>query len=284
MENLNPYNKEKFKINFLQNEIYKKLRLNYAEDKLVWDKFFFSDDNVRANKIKFESRIQRMPRDMYSDYFSVNAFYYLLPLLEKPYEKIYDIGCGPNMFKPYIPRLIGVGAEELAVVHNYNNIKDSSWPEISIRAEYKSLPAWIKEECKQHGLNCDLTPFYGDEHGFVDDDYVAQHQNYFESVFSICALHFHPIDQFCKVVEDFASMIQINGRGFISINLQRMIDFSSAKLLISLFDTVHPTQDQLDKYIRNELDKINLEWLIVDVDLMLVDEGMDGNIRLVFKK
>ena len=79
-------------------------------------------------------------------------------------------------------------------------------------------------------------------------------------------------------------MIQTNGHGFISINLQRMIDWTSAELLISLFDTVHPTQDQLNKYIRTELDKINLEWLIVDVDLTLVDEGMDGNIRLVFKK
>ena len=110
----------------------------------------------------------------------------------------------------------------------YNNVKiGTDWPNILTRDDFRSLPLWIQDECKyQHKLNLDTVPFYGDIHGIVDDDYIEQHQSYFESVFSICALHFQPIDQFCKIVRDFSSMVKPNGHGFLSVNLQRMIDFS----------------------------------------------------------
>lgn len=297
MNNLNPYNEPQFKQTFKRTEIYKKLILDFDENDLIWDKFFLLNSDIQSS-IKLNDIVSKMsqssfykeaPRSAFPDKFSASIFYYLMPLIEHGYTTIYDLGCGPNMFKSYLPNLLGIGAEasiaEKTFIKSYNNVKAVDWPSISSWVEFKKLPTWIQDECiDQHRLNLDSHKFYSDIDGYVDDEYVAEHQNYFESVFSICALHFHPIDQFCKVVEDFASMIQTNGHGFISINLQRMIDWTSAELLISLFDTVHPTQDQLNEYIRTELDKINLEWLIVDVDLTLVDEGMDGNIRLVFKK
>lgn len=296
MNNLNPYYAPQFKQTFKRTEIYKKLILDFDENDLIWDKFFLLSPFVQRRKNLNNTKLRtsqpnasmETPRAKFSDKFSASIFYYLMPLIEHGYTTIYDLGCGKNMFKTYIPSLIGIGGENALAINCYNKIKDSSWPDIKSLAEWELLPTEITDECINYH-HVDLSElfrgnFYGDIYGYVDDEYVANHQNYFESVFSICALHFHPIDQFCKVVEDFSSMVQINGCGFISINLQRMVDFSSAELLTLLFGTVRPTQDQLDEYIRSELDKINLEWLIVDVDLLLVDEPMDGNIRLVFKK
>ena len=79
-------------------------------------------------------------------------------------------------------------------------------------------------------------------------------------------------------------MIAPGGRGFIGINVQRMIDYSSQDLLYKLFGTETPSPAELDTYIRIELDRVQLNWLIVDIDLTILDEGMDGNIRLVFEK
>ena len=300
MNNLNPYNENQFKHTFKHTKIYKKLTLDFDENDLIWDKFFVLSPVIqnRANNNRLKKSQPRLPgetpRAVFPNNFSVSIFYYLMPLIEHEYTTIYDLGCGKNMFKPYLPNLLGVGAEasiaEKTFIKSYNNVKAIGWPNISSRAEFKKLPSWIQDECiDQHHLDLNLYlydhhEFYGDIDGYVDDEYVAEHQNYFESVFSICALHYHPIDQFCKVVENFSSMVRAHGRGFISINLQRMVDSSSAEMLISLFGNVHPTQVLLDKYIRRELNKINLEWLIVDVDLLLVDEGINGNIRLVFKK
>lgn len=290
MQNINTYDKESFKKKFLETKVYNKLRRDYNEDKLSWDKFFFRNNHKTFKSVGSDQAPERFLggnatlRDLASEYFSASVFYYLLPLLEQPYDKIYDIGCGRNMFKPYIDRLIGIGAEEMAVVHNYNRIKDHSWPNISNRTKYESLPDWIKKECEeQHGLRYDSNIFYGDEHGFVDKNYVIQHQSFFERAFSICALHFHPVNCLKQVVEDFISMIKPGGRAFLSLNLQRMMEFSKPEMLIDLFGTAQPTRQQLDQYIRQQLDDIETNWLIVDIDLT-INEGMDGNIRLVFDK
>jgi hypothetical protein len=294
MNNLNSYNKDQFKQTFKRTEIYKKLILDFNENNLIWDKFFLLSSSM-SNEVNLNNNISKISqteplretlRSSFSNKFSASIFYYLMPLIEHEYTTIYDLGCGKNMFKPYIPNLIGVGAEEACFVKNYKNIKqDADWPDILTRDDFTKLPQWIQDECiHQHNLNLDAVPFYGDIHGVVDNDYIETHQNYFESVFSICALHFHPIDQFCKIVEDFSLMVKSGGCGFLALNLQRMIDFSKNELLISLFGSVSPTKNQLDQYIRNELDKIDLNWLIIDVDLTLINEGLDGNIRLVFKK
>jgi len=284
MQNINTYDKELFKEKFLETEVYNKLRRDYNEDELSWDKFFVTNNHKKCKSVG-SAKKTGTPRDMFSEHFSASVFYYLLPLLEQPYEKIYDIGCGRNMFKPYIDRLTGIGAEEAAVVHCYTGIKDPSWPNISNINEYKSLPDWIKKECEeQHGLKYDSNIFYGDEHGFVDKNYVIQHQSFFERAFSICALHFHPVNCLKQVVEDFVSLIKPGGRAFLSLNLQKMLDFSEPEMLIDLFGAPGPTRQSLDQYVRQQLDDIETNWLIVDIDLTVIGDGLDGNIRLVFDK
>lgn len=286
MENIAPYYKDKFITFFKETEIYKKLKVDYTDDQLIWDKFFLLGTTLG------EVTEGYTPRESRSSAFSATIFYYLLPLLEKNPKAIYDLGCGKNMFKKYIPNIIGVGAEDphqqYTIVHQYNQVKDPSWPDISDPQSFEKLPNWIKEECILiHRLNpYELTnlSFYGDLHAVVDDEYVIQYQNYFESVFAICSLHYCPLFKFKKIVLDFASMIQNNGRGFLSLNLQRMIDRTSIDYLTEQFGTHNPSKQQYDAWLRTELSAVDLKFLILDIDLTLLDEGVDGNIRLLIQK
>jgi hypothetical protein len=286
MKNIAPYNENEFISMFKTTEVYKKLKLNYADDQLIWNKFFHL-----GRKNEFIKKDDETPRETCKKEFSVSIFYYLLPLLEKNPKKIYDLGCGKNMFKPYLPNIIGIGAETpdyYPIVQDYMNVKDPSWPNIFTPDEFEKLPDYIKIECTDiYNLNpyhISKHGFYGDVHGIVNDEYVVQHQNYFESVFAICSLHFHPLSDFKKIVLDFASMICNNGRGFLGINLQRLIDYSSDDFLINQFGTKHPTCEQYDQWLRNELSTTKLKFLILDIDLTLLDELMDGNIRLLIEK
>jgi len=285
MKNIAQYNENKFISAFKTTEIYKKLKLNYTDDQLIWNKFFFLGTKTPPKKDN------TTPRAQYLREFSASIFYYLLPLLEKNPKKIYDLGCGKNMFKPYLPNIIGIGAEYIVANHyfinSYNRVKDESWPTITCLDDFKKLPTRIKKECiTVHKLDPSSLGrnFYGDEHGLVDDKYVIDHHDYFESVFAICSLHFHPLSDFKKIVLDFASMICNNGRGFLGINLQRLIDHTSTDFLINQFETTHPTREQYDQWLRHELSTTKLKFLILDIDLTVLDEYMDGNIRLLIDK
>lgn len=283
--NVEPYNETKFKSMFEKTEIYKKLKLNFSENNLIWHKFFVnSSDNTLIDSAT--------PRQQSRSYFSVSVFYYLLPLLEKEYDAIYDLGCGANMFKTYLPHLIGIGAERACYLTQYNNIKDPSWPDCKDLTDLSNLPSWIKEECEQRQVttinegdidNINKT-FFGDVDGFVNDKYVLDHHEYFQTVFSICALHYHSLALFKKIVLDFVSMIRPGGRGFLALNLQRMINQTPEQFLIQRFSTKHPTRLQFDQYLREELLTLSLKFLILDIDLTFMDGCIDGNIRLVIEK
>jgi hypothetical protein len=173
--------------------------------------------------------------------FSMVPFFYLKLLLEKNPETIYDLGAGWNIFKKYIPNIIGIGP-----THNIDN--------------------------------------YGDIHDMIDADFVRGHQNYFKSVFSINALHFRPLTDLKTVIEEFASMVATGGRGFLALNIMRMIEHTSLAFLKQTLGTPEPTNNEYSEYARKVLSDIDLHYLIVDVDLTAMDEYMDGNIRIVFEK
>lgn len=121
--------------------------------------------------------------------------------------------------------------------------------------------------------------YYADQHDYVDDNFVQGHQEAFESVFSICALHFRPLTEFAKVIQDFYSMIQPGGRGFLALNLQRMIDHTAEDFMPGA------TRADYGAYIRSLLSTLEeIKFLVVDIDLLMIDEGLDGNIRLVMEK
>ena len=72
-------------------------------------------------------------------------------------------------------------------------------------------------------------------------------------------------------------MLHPQGVGFLALNAQCMIERDTEKFrAFSLSD--------LDRYIRDELSTIRVNWLVFDVDLSMLNEYMNGNIRLVMRK
>ena len=118
-----------------------------------------------------------------------------------------------------------------------------------------------------------------------DSNFSENHTNHFDSAFSIDALHFIPITNFYGRVIEFANIIKSGGRGYLAMNSARLIDNSTPELLLELFGTVNPSNEQIAIYIDQEIKKLPIKWLVVDN--LIIDEYneyIDGNIRLVFEK
>jgi hypothetical protein len=227
VKNKNSYDVELFRKSFSSDPIYQLLLNDF--DELIFE-----------NSIPAQFR--PTPRQLYGDksgitIFSTVSFYYLKYLTNRNPKVIYDIGCGWNIFKKYIPTIIGIGAE---------------------------TPG-------------DLF-FYADIHGQVNDDFVENHQDFFESAFSICALHFHPLSNIRKVVTDFVSMLQHNGIGYLALNLARMIEKD--------IKFTNVPYDKIISFVRDELDNVDFNYLVFDLleDKDLRDSPLDGNLRIVCHK
>jgi len=111
--------------------------------------------------------------------------------------------------------------------------------------------------------------------GLVDKRYVDTHRNYFESVFSINALHFRPLSEIRNIVMEFYSMIAPEGRGWLALNLERMRerDLRLKKL----------HKRDVEKFVNDELKNLP-NVLLLDIDFACTDNFMDGNIHIVFEK
>ena len=106
MNNLNPYNQVDFKSKFETSPIAKAIAQDY--DILGWANTFtrpidysYTQRQLLGDKTLIDT----------STYFSMVAFYYLEKLLEKNPATIYDLGCGWNIFKRYIPNIVGVDTQ-----------------------------------------------------------------------------------------------------------------------------------------------------------------------------
>jgi hypothetical protein len=101
MENLRSYNQQHFQKQFTDTEIYKQLEKDF--DHISWDSHCQLYKEITPRQFLGNSAFTA---------FSVVPFYYLQFLQEKNSTYIYDIGCGWNIFKKYIPNIIGVANEE----------------------------------------------------------------------------------------------------------------------------------------------------------------------------
>jgi len=219
------YDPNDWEVTFKKSNLYKQLVNEY-------DVVYFNSQDF-FNK-QFETTPRQIASTTSQTWFSAIPFYYIEWLQEINPEKIYDLGCGWNIFKKYYPNIIGVGAE-----------------------------------------NPDNESFFADIHDYVDDDYILGHQEYFESVFSICALHFIPLSDIRKRVLDFASMIKHGGRGWLSLNAARMVER----------DPEFKDKDTLfiEKYCKEQL--IGLpDLVLLEIDLTVSDEYIDGNIQIQINK
>jgi hypothetical protein len=220
IKNINAYDEHAFRDRFVLTDLYQRLQKDF--DTITFEK------NYQCHKT---------PRHAASlSIFSAVPFYYIEFLTQREPTEIYDIGCGWNIFKKYIPNIIGIAAE-----------------------------------------SPDSDLFYGDIHDYVDDGFVKGHQCFFESAFSINALHFQPLSDIQKIVHDFHSMLKPGATGWLSLNMMRMFERDQAKFS-------GKPMSFIDAYIRQELSSLNINFVVFDVDLTVPDDYMDGNIRLVMEK
>jgi hypothetical protein len=130
---------------------------------------------------------------------------------------------------------------------------------------------------------------FSDINDYVDIKFIKKHQNAFESVYSINALHFEPLENLEEIITNFVSMVKPSGRGFLALNLQRMVERTKqpfSKEIQECFDNAESIPDGYDQYVRKVLNKIKgINFLVVDIDFSKsLSDPMDGNIRIVFEK
>lgn len=178
--------------------------------------------------------------------FSMVPLWYLQFLADINPEKIVDIGCGANLFKPVIEKI-------------YN--------------------------CECYGIDPDRDNTFANEVGFFDADFSKIHTEDYLCAFSINALHFLPLSDMTKRIEEFYNVIAKGGRGFLALNSARMLERTDPQWLVDTFDTKMPTAVQVQDYVQKQLSTLDINFIVIDLLITEVsDEFMDGNIRMVFKK
>ena len=253
-ENVNTYDIDAFKASFINTDIYKAIAKDYQH--LHWEKFF---EPIQPNAFHLARKSKHRKR--WPNEYSLTSFYYLNFLLEKNPTTIYDLGCGDNLFKKYIPNLIGIE------------------PDTS---------------CE----NADIIDT-------IDQSFIDSHQNYFESVFSITALHFYPNIDMKKIVNDFISMVKPGGRGYISLNVGHIMNNidkhdiltadpnASSEKLQHYFRAMQGnwradrTTEVVERVTRELLFDLDCIIIVFDVDYSHGSDftsQLDGNIRIVFER
>lgn len=125
------------------------------------------------------------------------------------------------------------------------------------------------------GAEPDDDQFFGDIRDFVDDEFYANHRGHYRSVFSIDALHFHPLEDLRSIAENFSAMIAPGGTGFLALNSGRMLERST------LF-AADADPAQVQQWILDQFDDFPCELKVLDVDLSCPNAWLNGNIRIVF--
>lgn len=136
-----------------------------------------------------------------------------------------------------------------------------------------------------HGIDPTPNNRQADEFDFFDADFSQGHTDAYESVFSICALHFISLIDFEKRILEFYNIVASGGRGFITFNVMRMVERTSVQDLQMLFSSNLPTPDQLTQYVNAILNNLSIKFLLAEVLINdTIDEPFNGNIRLIFDK
>lgn len=131
----------------------------------------------------------------------------------------------------------------------------------------------------------DPTSLNADEINFFNSEFSQGHTNAYESVFSINAIHFTSLNELAKTIREFHNIVAPGGHAFLALNATRMLERSDKEWLLKEFGSVKPTPHQVHDYVRDQLNTLYIDFLIVDLLIDTVpDEYLDGNIRLVFKK
>jgi hypothetical protein len=140
-----------------------------------------------------------------------------------------------------------------------------------------------------HGIDPIPNNPYADELGSFDSEFSQAHKDEYESVFAINSVHFVSFIDFEKRLLEFINIVKPGGRGVITFNVTRMLEYTSFTQRQELFNTHLIDPQMLTDYVNNKINRIkqNTTTKFLVVDLFIneeLDEIMNGNVRLVFEK
>lgn len=184
---------------------------------------------------------------------SITTLYYLQFLLDVHPPRIYDIGCGWNIWKKYYPNIIGIDFEG-----EYADINDK-FNDTFIKNNYEKLHSVMSVNTflglKESGPN-DILPCI-----------PITFENYIEQVLY------------------FAQIVSPGGRAFISVNKLGFLKYTTKEWFkknnVSKYDS-----NKLSKLLLQDLqNNFPYKILCFDCELDLLDSvSFDGCVRLVFEK
>jgi hypothetical protein len=237
VKELNPCIGNKWMDEFCTIELYQQISKRY--------KYTVSSyREVSLLKAALYHTVYTTSRQFLEDYriLDIIPYYYIKFLLETNPKSILDLGCGINVFKDYLPGVIGVDADE------------------------KSL--------------CDVVDHF-------DQEYAQGHKYNYDSVISINAIHFAPINTIAERLKWVAGLAKTGGRVFVSFNLETWLMYSDKETIQSLFGNVL-TFDAVVNYVDAQISDTGLDFIVKDWPILHTNEhstirdDLNGNIRLVF--
>lgn len=114
--NINPYNQEMFEREFVKTPLFQTLKQDFDIISFDYSYDFFNCPELTPR--------QQEGQQIQISKFSAVPFYYINWLTEQNPKQIYDLGCGWNIFKKYIPTVIGIGPEPKDSGYFYGDIHD----------------------------------------------------------------------------------------------------------------------------------------------------------------
>lgn len=225
-------------------------------------------DNVICQKgiqpaIEFKKRAGLTFREIYGkEYYtiqgntslSVTTLYYLQFLLENNPKKIYDIGCGWNIWKRYYPNIVGIDHEG-----PYADIKD------------KFNDDFIKRNAEAFESAICVNMFLG-----LQEDT--------KNVYDVPCIPIN-FENYIEQILYFSQIIAPNGRAYISVNKLGFLQYTSKKWFekhkVNQYD-----HEKLAHILLEDL-KNNFPYKILSFDAefdILNSISFDGCVRLVFEK
>ena len=100
---------------------------------------------------------------------------------------------------------------------------------------------------------------FADCQELFDEKFILKHRNEFDVAISINSLHFISLKDFSSCINDFGKIINNSGYGFITFNLERMIERTDENFLKN-----YKSLEDFYDYINQEIEKINYKIVAYD--------------------
>ena len=201
--------------------------------------------SITPRQLLGDPNLTTLPQPKFNE-FSVVPFYYIEILNEKQPTKIFDLGCGWNIFKKYYPNIIGLDLDSAyADIHKPYSLDFVNLCQNKLEA---IISINMTSELANDGTQTNL-------------ENITQHIQY------------------------FGQLLKPGGRAYLGLNSSTIIRntpkqwFVDQKILISDFD-------QLDKLVEQKILATGFDIIALDVetDVLFRSHSHDGDIRMVFER